>query len=272
MTLMVAIHPRLASYDAERGLRIGVVSRQDWQVRERRRKPPVDGGPYTYKQETYQEHITGLYRAYKASFLDPKRKIMRQPLGDELAHAFGKAEQRFGFPVGTLDQAARFIIAGHDLGKLGREWQAWAHRWQQTVQKEVSPEWMLAHTDYDASDEQYWLQKKVGKRPPHAAESAFGLNDVIWDFAAHEALYLAMNTAITRHHSATHKGSVKAFAAHPQALFALQEAFALVGLDGVSLEPLQLSFEGGEELGEELVKPEKTHQFLLYLLLARVLR
>jgi hypothetical protein len=60
--------------------------------------------------------------------------------------------------------------------------------------------------------------------------------------------------------------------AHSQALFALQEAFALVGLDGVSLEPLQLSFEGGEELGEELVKPEKTHQFLLYLLLARVLR
>ena len=272
MTLMVAIHPRLASYDAERGLRLGVVSDQDWQIRERKRKPRLDGGPYTYEQETYQEHIAGLYRAYKHPFLDQQRKIMRQPLGDELAHAFVKVEQRFGLPAGILDRAARFIIAGHDLGKLGQEWQAWAHRWQQTIQKEVSPERMLAHTDYDASDEQYRLQKKLGKRPPHAAESAFGLIDVAWDLTDHKALYLAINTAITRHHSATHKGSVKAFAAHQQALPALQAAFALVGLDEVSFEPLQLSFEAGEDLGEALVDPEKTHQFLLYLLLARVLR
>lgn len=272
MTLMVAVHPRLASYDEERGLRIGVVNDREWQVRERKQKPRLDGGPYAYKQETYQEHITGLYKAYKHPFLDSKRKVMRQPLGDELAYAFVKAEQRFGLPVGTLDRAARFIIAGHDLGKLGREWQAWAHRWQQTVQKAVSPERMLAHTDYDASDEQYRLQKKLGKRPPHAAESAFGLIDAAWDFANHEALYLAINTAITRHHSATHKGSVKAFVAHPQVLAALQEAFALVGLEGVSFESLQLSFEAGEDLREELVKPDKTHQLVLYLLLIRMLR
>jgi hypothetical protein len=249
-----------------------VISDQDWQVRERLRKPRLDGGPYTYHQETYQEHIAGLYRAYKDPFLDQQRKIMRQPLANEVAPAFIKAEQRFGLPVGALDRAARFIIAGHDLGKLGREWQAWAHRWQHTVQKEVSPERMLAHTDYDASDEQYRLQKKLGKRPPHAAEGAFGLIDVTWNFANHKALYSAMNTAITRHHSATHKGSVSAFAAHPQALAALQEAFTLVGLEKLSFEPLQLSFEAGEGLCEELVNPEKTQQFLLYLLLARILR
>ncbi|MCB0173129.1 MAG: CRISPR-associated helicase Cas3' [Anaerolineae bacterium] len=272
MTLMVAIHPRLVSYDEERGLRIGVAGDQDWQVRERKQKPRLDGGPYTYEQETYQEHIAGLFRAYQSPFLDSKRKLMRQPLRDELAYAFIKAEQRFGLPTGALDRAARFIIAGHDLGKLGREWQTWAHRWQQTVQKAVAPDRMLAHTDYDGSDKQYRLQKKLGKRPPHAAESAFGLIDAAWDFTHHRALYPAINTAITRHHSATHKGSVKDFAAHPQALAALQEAFTLVGLEDLSLESVQLEFGVGEDLQEALVKPEKTHQFVLYLLLARVLR
>lgn len=272
MTLMVAVHPRLACYDEEQGLRLGVASGEDWRVRERKQKPRLDGGPYTYRQETYREHISGLYQAYSHSFLDRKRKMMRQPLRDELAHAFGQAEQRLGLAAGSLDRAARFIIAGHDLGKLGQGWQEWVHRWQQTIQREVPSDKVLAHTDYDASDEQYRLQKKLGSRPPHAAESAFGLVDVAWNFVGNKALYLAINTAITRHHSATHKGSVLPFKSHPQAPAALKEAFALVGLEELSLEDVQWTFEGGEDLREELVDPEKTDQFLLYLLLARVLR
>lgn len=273
MTLLVAVNPRFAVYDEERGLRLGIVNDKPFPFRERKRKRQPDGGPYSYQQETYKEHIAGLYQTYREPFPDRKRKVTRQPLQAEMAHAFRGAEQRFGFPVGTLDQAARYIIASHDLGKLGLRWQDWAHRWQQAVEKEVPADQMLAHTDYDASDEQYRMQKKLGNRPPHAAESAFGMEEITWEmFGQNKVLYRAINTAITRHHGATHKGSVQAFKAHSQALPALREAFQLVGLEGLSLEQVQLEFEAGEELRGLMVDPEKASQFLLYLLLARVLR
>ncbi|MBN1991907.1 MAG: CRISPR-associated helicase Cas3' [Anaerolineae bacterium] len=105
-TLMVAIHPHLASYDEERGLCIGVPGKTDWAVKERQKKPKLDGGPYTYQQETYQEHIAGLYQAYSYPFYDrttQRKSVKRQALRDELAYALTKTEQRLGLPTGVLD-------------------------------------------------------------------------------------------------------------------------------------------------------------------------
>ncbi|MBI1878236.1 MAG: CRISPR-associated helicase Cas3' [Chloroflexi bacterium] len=271
--LLVAIHPRLATYDEERGLRIGVLSGKDWVVRERKSKLRLDDdGPYTYRQETYREHIAGLYRAYSYAFPDKARKVIRQPLAQEMAYVFARVENRFGLPAGTLDRVTRFIIAGHDLGKLGQAWQAWAHDWQQLVNQKVPLSTMLAHTDYDASAAQKKLQKKLGPRPNHAAESAFGLIDLAWEVAGDESLYRAINAAIARHHSAGHKGSVEAFRVDSHGAIALQEAFADVGLEYLTFDQVQWQFEAGEDLRRELVEPQSHKQMLFYFFLARVLR
>lgn len=166
------------------------------------------------------------------------------------------------------------LIAGHDLGKLGAGWQEWAHQWQKIVEKEVSLERMLAHTDYDASEEQKKLQKKLGARPPHAAESAFGLLYVSAElFKEYKALFKAVNTAITRHHSATHKGNVQTFKGAGHAQSALQDAFNDVGLANLSLEAVQWEFtEADASLRKWLVEPESPNQMLLYFLFARILR
>jgi len=276
--LLVAIHPRLAIYDPEIGFQIGVINHKNWCVREREKKSNRGDRRYTYQQETYLEHIAGLYRAYQQKWWDKEAKRWRQPLNNEMLYTFTKFEQRLGWPAGILGQAARYLIAGHDLGKLGQGWQSWVHRWQELVQKPVAAEVMLAHTDYDGSLEQDKLQKnlkkEIGPRPPHAAESAYGLLFVSLALTGNNPhLVRAINTAIACHHTATHRGNVKTFRPASRAKTALQEALALVGLVDVSLEKAQWSFEENADLGKYLVEPDKmSKEMLPYLLLARVLR
>jgi hypothetical protein len=272
-SLLVAIHPRLATYSREQGLQIGVVSQKDWAVEPRPFTPKRDDDRYRYTQETYQEHIAGLYRAYQQPVYDQKTDKERRSLAQEMAYAFARMEQRFDMPSGLLDQAARFIIAGHDLGKLGKEWQAWSHRWQETIGQKTPAAKMLAHTDYDGSDEQYKLQKKLGSRPSHAAESAFGLIDLSWDlFGKIKALYRAVNTAIIRHHGAAHRGYVTDFKVDPHGPTALKEAFAGVGLTTPFLENVLWEFAEGQDLAGEMIEVDKESQVLLYFLLVRLLR
>jgi CRISPR-associated endonuclease/helicase Cas3 len=276
--LLVAVHPHLADYDSEIGFQIGVASNKNWCVRERAKKPNRNDRRYTYQQETYLEHIAGLYRAYQQKWWDKKAKKWRLPLSVEMAYAFAQTEQRLGLPTGLFEKVTGYVIAGHDLGKLGQGWQAWVHRWQALIKNEVAPEVMLAHTDYDGSVEHDRLQKKVkkeiGPRPPHAAESAYGLLPVSLALTGNNMhIVRAINTAIACHHTATHQGNVKTFRPAEQAKAALQEAFALIGLGDVSLEPITWSFEENTDLGKYLAEPDKTiHQMLPYLLLARVLR
>lgn len=276
--LLVAVHPRLAAYDSEIGFQIGVTNNKDWYVREREKKPNRNDRRYTYQQETYLEHIAGLYRAYQQKWWDKEAKKWRLPLSTEMAYAFAQTEQRLGLPTGLFEKVAGYVIAGHDLGKLGQGWQIWVHHWQTLIKKKVAPDVMLAHTDYDGSIEQDKLQKKlkkeIGPRPPHAAESAYGLLPVSLILTGNNLhLVRAINTVIACHHTATHQGNVKTFHPAGQAKTALQEAFALVGLSKVSLEPIKWSFEENTDLGKYLAEPDKTiNQMVPYLLLARVLR
>jgi CRISPR-associated endonuclease/helicase Cas3 len=276
--LLVAIHPHLAVYSPEVGFQIGVANDESWCVPVREKTPGRHDRRYTYQQETYLEHIAGLYRAYQQRWWDKGEQAWRQPLNAEMIYTFIQTEQRLGLPAGTLDKLARYVIAGHDLGKLGQGWQAWVHHWQTRVKKEVASDIMLAHTDYDGSVEHDKLQKKLkkemGGRPPHAAESAYGLLPVSVALTANNLhLVRVINTTIACHHTATHQGNVKTFRPAGQAKQALQEAFALVGLADAPLEKVKWSFEENTDLGKYLAEPDKTiNQILPYLLLARVLR
>lgn len=274
--LLVAVHPRFARYTKEVGFQIGMFNDTEFPYRLRDKTPNRDDRRFTYRQETYLEHIEGLYKAYRDSWKDEQVKVVRQPLSADMAYVFSKIEQQFGLLPGTYDRVARFIIAGHDLGKLGQGWQQWVHRWQEMITSPVSAQIMLAHTDYDGSTEQDKLQKQlrreIGPRPPHAAESAYGLQYLtVWLTDKNRHLFQAINTAIARHHTATHRGEVQAFRVSPQAKQAFQEALALVGLPDLSLANIKWSFEADTSL--RLVEADKlANQMLPYFLLARVLR
>jgi CRISPR-associated endonuclease/helicase Cas3 len=244
----------------------------------RQRTPNRNDRRYTYEQETYLEHITGLYRAYREKWWDNDAKVWRQPLQADMAYAFKTAEQRLQLPAGTLDNTIRLAIAGHDLGKLGEGWQRWVHRWQELIEKPVADEMMLAHTDYDGSLEHDKLQKKlkkeIGPRPPHAAESAYGLlPGLVGLTSKNPHLVRATTTTITCHHSATHQGGVQTFQIHPQGRPALQEALDLVGLSNLSLDAIRWSLAANDSVGPYMVEPDKmAKQMLPYFLLVRVLR
>jgi CRISPR-associated endonuclease/helicase Cas3 len=280
--LVVAVHPHLASYDQENGLRLAVNYGQTWMVEPRPYTPKRNDDRYQYWRETYQEHIAGLYKAYTQPMFQhnfKRERVTRQPLNGDMAYTFARAERQLNLPVGMLDRVVRFIIAGHDLGKLGQDWQLWVHDWQTLdgVDNPAPDEMMLAHTD-NYTDEHEKLEKVFkkahGSKPPHAAESAFALLEATIELCGedNEALFRAINTAITRHHGAKHQGSVERLKVSPYGLVALREAFQKVGLASMSLDVIQSDFEETEDLSYLLVEPEKSSEMFLYFLLARVLR
>lgn len=69
----------------------------------------------------------------------------------------------------------------HDTGKLGKEWQAWAERWERLVNPAHRPE-PLAHTTFDP-DAHGQLDRRFRQegcsRPPHAVASALACESLV---------------------------------------------------------------------------------------------
>ncbi|MEN9934317.1 MAG: hypothetical protein RLZZ387_896, partial [Chloroflexota bacterium] len=224
---IVVLNPALAQYTVELGLQLLPGSTPATESpRLPRGKGRERGGPIHH--ETYAEHIAGLYRVY------------REALRDRTAAARRRLEQRFGLREGTLDRAIRLMFAAHDLGKLDRSWQGWAHRWQARaaeLRHEPSiafpPGYMAAHTDFDAQDSrEVAAQREVRPpRPRHAAESARAGRDLITAVAAgDEALRTALMSAIICHHSAHLRSDHGSFTPAPGAKAAFYDAMRAVGL------------------------------------------
>ena len=271
--LLVAVHPRLAQYSSETGFQLGVDSGKNWCVPERKKTPRRGDRRFTFHRETYLEHITGLHKAYQYKW--DGDGTLRQALKDDMAYTFSRYEQQNELSAGTMDTLARFIIAGHDLGKLGKKWQDWAHNWQELSQihNPAPPDEMLAHTDYDGSIAQRELQKKQGKRPPHAAESAYALRKPAFCAAGRNPnLTRAALTAIARHHTATHQGHVTAFQPASGAQTALESAFSQADIDSSLLTTVTWTFSD-DDLANMFIESDKvTSQVIPYFLLVRVLR
>jgi hypothetical protein len=186
------------------------------------------------------------------------------------------------------------MFATHDLGKLDRRWQAWAHNWQARVSDlrrdaslRIDAEYMAAHTNYDGSDKAEWQANQAirPKRPHHAAESARAGRDLIRAVAGTcEPLYTALMTAIICHHSATIRADHDEW--HPvsdAAKTAFNEAMHCVGLDddtellaavkasGAKVE-WRSGFPAATDLSEDIIDIQQRDEIILYLLLARLLR
>lgn len=277
--IAVAVHPRLAQYDSELGFRFGLSDAETAALRERpgRRRPPN----YTYHRETYAEHIAGLYRAYRQSGIDSETGKIRPALADEVAHALRMLENSRELGAVTLDIVIRAVLACHDLGKLSKGWQGWAHKWQARVgafhggaDMALPADYMAAHTDFDGSKEQREAQRKLSKRPNHAGESAIAAAELLWEVCGEQRpLWRAAITAIARHHHAA-TGDYKPYASHPAAERAFREALTAVGLEPGWAEKVWWSPDGKEGLQPLLVDfaPSAIRGVLLYLLLSRILR
>lgn len=278
-TLIVAVNPLLASYSPEVGFRLGVPSDGRWQspLRERKRARR-ELAPY--RRETFQEHVERMLRVYRNPFYDQRAQKERLALREELAYAARRLEEKYGWPDGTLDRLARWVIALHDLGKLDIRWQKWAHCWQEEVSALrgidlcIPKDYLAAHTDYDEQNEsEKALNHKLSRsKPNHAAEGAAAAMEwLLAQSGNHQALARAALTAIVRHHSAGASGRHGEFRACTGAAEAVHKALALADPKGGEPDTIQWQLSDGE-LGRRLIRPKRDEELLPYLLLVRVVR
>ena len=277
-TLIVAVHPLLAHYSAEMGYRLGVQGEKDWQSPLRQRSGARRAFA-PYQRETFQEHVARMLRVYEYPFYDRAQDRQCPALAEELAYAARCLEARQGCRAGTLDRLARSVIALHDLGKLDRRWQEWAHRWQ-TEMSDLRGEdlaipdvYMAAHTDYDEQEErEKALNRKLSRlKPNHAVESAAAVMEWLLERVGEQTLARAALTAIARHHSAGATGRHGDFEAHPAAAEVVAEVLAEAEVGGSELAGIRWTLPAGE-LSRRLIRPKRGQELLVYLLLVRVLR
>ncbi len=220
-TLMIVLHPELATYHDELGFillddRLHIASTGYRSTPpEANEGQPTDGEnndrrkrrPNPIRVESYQQHIGGLMKAYS---------YQAGGIRANMRYVATRLEELMELPAGAIDHAIRLAIACHDLGKLGASWQQWAREWERLLEQEghdtsVLPQepFFFAKTDFDYSKAQRTLQNTMKlKRPNHACESVMLGSDLIADSLGIDdpdskliPLLRAVCGAIARHHT-----------------------------------------------------------------------
>ncbi|MBK8903488.1 MAG: CRISPR-associated helicase Cas3' [Anaerolineaceae bacterium] len=276
-TAVIAVHPHLVQYDIERGFRFALSNGTHTSPLSKKKK---NWERYSYRRETYDEHVAGLFAAYQHG------RSQHKPLKDEIAYVVNRLENhhpQFQLSPGQIDQMLRAMFACHDLGKLDVKWQKWAYNWQNGEAHRfygadalVPSHYMAAHTDYNPNDKaQREAQKKIQtKRPNHAGESAIAAASLFDKLCGEsDALYKAGMTAVFRHHTPT-ASSYESYKLHSAALSAIQAALEAVACTASWIDHIEVQMVAGEPLGDVLIEFDNRHlpETLLYFLLVRVLR
>lgn len=239
LSLIFAVHPQLAAYDAEHGLRLGVPSDGSYvspTATWHRERPDYAG----YRLESYTEHIVGMRRIFEGN------PISRIPMADgRLRRRLAWVGRRFAdqagdwyVPVGLLERAVRLSLALHDVGKLDEKWQRFAGEYQKAI-GEGAPPFLVAHTHYERGNPAHEeAQRRVRRYKPstHAGESASASVKLLYealDGRSYPGLYRAAFAAIARHHSPG-LDEAKPYRLHPRAGDTVAEALAAVGEPGWS--------------------------------------
>ncbi|MEJ5376853.1 MAG: CRISPR-associated helicase Cas3' [bacterium] len=220
-----------------------------------------------YSRESYQEHIQKMLDVYQAR------------LSREMAYAAVRLEQQMGLAGGSLERAVRLAIALHDVGKMERRWQGWAHEWQRRLGMPVDNDYMLAHTDYNPDDphHQHVEDEMPGSRPPHAVEGAVAVFRVLHQLLGAPGqndprlkLMKAIFTAIARHHS-PRADSYRGFDLHQAAGTTLAQVLADLDASGQANKAL-LTSKRPQPITGLLVQPDARDELLAYFLIVRALR
>ncbi len=267
-TQVIVVNPELAGYlkdegfVADRGNTAFVSTMPD--ISERR----IYEG-YSYRLESYEEHIKRVLEALNDSFLN------------ELAYSAKALEKSAGWSEGSVMRAVWFACLFHDVGKLSVGWQEWARAYQKLIGKPVSSDDSFGHTEYDRKnpdhDRAEKAVRKQHRRPNHAGESALAAAKVIARAFTQneEGLAKAALTAITRHHT-PFASECKTYILEEQAEnhiyatldFVPEEIRQRINLELVRSESktIQNSFSN------LLIAPDDTFGWMAYALLARALR
>lgn len=226
-TLLLAVNPRLVTYDAERGFRLGEASDGGYcskKIAIRRQRPDYGG----YRLESYDHHIARMRQVFERG---PWQRRLQW-----IAYRLAQQEGNWHVPEGSLERAVRLAFALHDVGKLDVRWQAWAHAYQQEIGEPCPDVFMIAHTHYEQGNETHEnAQKRASKRHPkpktHAGEGADAGARILFealDGRSYRYLYRAAYSAIARHHSPM-LDSANGYALPPYAKNALAKALNAVG-------------------------------------------
>jgi len=260
-SLLFFVHPRLVTYDAAQGFRLGVPG--DGRYRSPRARRRGRGQErYTYALESYPQHIEAMYRVFERCF------------GDRLAWLVGRLEELHG-EGHLLERAVRLALALHDVGKLQVKWQRWAANYQKQVTGTVPP-FLVAHTLSETEEHRQIARQVRPRRPKHAGEGAFASTRILWealDGRTHCDLYRATVMAIARHHSPALREAAP-YQLYPQAQAAVAEALAAVGDDSWREWAQWLMTEQeAPNLERRLLCPTPPWDgWLLYFVIVRILR
>ncbi|CAN5169855.1 CRISPR-associated helicase/endonuclease Cas3 [soil metagenome] len=192
-TFYLCLPPSLASYSPDEGLVLGRpgsrIFEQDAQV--------VAYEPYSYRKETWRDHI---------------RRVMEQYKKQEKDHRVGAARlaKDLGIKEEAVERMGLLVAALHDLGKLSAQWQDKMWLWQQSVKPDEPRDCFLGHSDFDGADREQRerIRNAMYRKPPHAVESYYAGLRLLHRYFADEPddlrsdLVVALGSAIARHHSA----------------------------------------------------------------------
>ena len=198
---LVAIHPEFASYDSRIGLSLGSGGPE---VPILRNEPPP-GQHYSYIFEPWVEHCQRT--VWEARVMQPLHVR-----GTALLAAKYKVKET------QIEELVEIASALHDTGKLSVEWQNRAWRWQQDKDaRDRGPgspireraRVPIAHTSFDAGEDDLFRHEAKYRFPPHAVQGAFAIADSLsarfvsqvgenWGQLAARSTV----TAIARHHGA----------------------------------------------------------------------
>jgi CRISPR-associated endonuclease/helicase Cas3 len=191
---LIVVHPALASYSASGGFDPDVAgegvplpakaAKEKWEDR------------YTYRLETYAEHIR---LVYKAAFEEDAERG-HSAYWHELDWGARKLAKRMGLPLEDIRRAAELTVLLHDVGKLSEGWQGWVREYQANIGMPVNPNQAYAHSERQTTAHRDTEKAMKKRRPPHAVESAVAASVVIQQLP--EPLRKAVFTAISRHHGA----------------------------------------------------------------------
>lgn len=187
-TAVLAVHPRLVSYDAETGFRF-LPSAGDYRA-ESPQKAQAEAGWFRYRRETYASHIERVVSIYE------KR------IAPKLHYSLGRLEKRLKVTPGTLAKTLRLVLAVHDAGKLSKPWQEWARAYQRSIGRPVPDDAALAHTDRFTEEHRDIERQTRARRPNHAAEGAVSCAPLIGEAAeGNREIISAALMAVTKHHN-----------------------------------------------------------------------
>ena len=161
-TYVVCLHPEVAAYDADVGLRLGESGEMESPARE---EPPRPGHA-PLRRESWACHACRV-----------AGEVERR-LGCEGTLLFEGLRGRYGLSPEGVGEAVRACAILHDLGKLQDPWQRWAEAAQQSRDPAYQHDTPLAHSDYDPESPKDWerlrqLRARGYVRPHHAPASAY---------------------------------------------------------------------------------------------------